>query len=184
MSSVKDFTDTKMPMTHKTAVFAGSFDPFTMGHFDILSRACLCFDKIYVAVAADTGGKVCKLSIEGRTQIVKESVKELKNVIVESFEGFLADFAVQKGASFIVRGLRTANDFEYEKSLMEVYKSQVPKLELIYLISSHNYCHISSTIVRELAAMGGNMNGYVHPSVEGKVSNLYGAQERKWNMKI
>lgn len=167
----------------KKAVFAGSFDPFTMGHFDIISRAIRSFDEIYVGVAADTG-KVCQLSLSDRTEIVKESLKDLKNVYVTSFEGFLVDFVKACGAQFVLRGLRTSNDFEYEKALAEVYKSQMPKLELIYLISSHNYCHISSTIVRELATMGGNVKGYVHDNVVEKVLKLYnGGENIKWNLK-
>lgn len=157
---------------NKKAVFAGSFDPFTMGHFDILSRAVQSFDEIFIGVASDTG-KVCRLPIDKRTEIVQDSVKGLKNVSVQSFNGFLVDFVKNTGAQFILRGLRTSNDFEYEKALAEVYKSQMPKLELIYLISSHKYCHISSTIVRELATMGGNVRGYVHDNVVEKVSKLY-----------
>lgn len=157
----------------KSGVFAGTFDPFTMGHYDIVSRASRLFDKVYVGVAENTSGKNCKLSIEKRTEIVKNSLFDLPNVTVQAFDCFLVDFTEECGSNTIIRGLRTSNDFEYEKALTEVYKSQNPGIEILYLIASHNYCHISSTIVRELAIMGGNMKGYVNPRVEQLVLTHY-----------
>lgn len=155
------------------AVFAGSFDPFTIGHYDIVKRAAKIFDKVFVGVANVSSGKTCKISLKQRTDIVMKSVSDLNNVIVMSFDSFLVDFAVSVDAKTIVRGLRTSNDFEYEKALGEVYKSQNGNLESVYLISSHNYCHISSSIVRELAIMGATMKGYVHSNVEELVLSSY-----------
>ncbi len=156
-----------------TAVFAGSFDPFTVGHYDIVSRAAEFFDKIVIGVAADTGNKRCVLSLEERKQIVEESVKDLKNTEVKTFENFLVDFAKENGAKVILRGLRTFADFEYEKALGEVYKSQNDKLEIFYLISSHDCCHISSTVVRDLARLGGSVDGYIQKNAEGLVKKFY-----------
>ena len=157
----------------RIAVFAGSFDPFTTGHYDIVSRAAGFFDKIIVGVAADTGGKRCILSVSERELIVKASLKDIENAEVKSFGSFLVDFAHENGASVIVRGLRTLADFEYEKALSEVYKSQNADLETFYLISSHNFCHVSGTIVRELARLGGNIEGYVQKNAEDLVKKFY-----------
>ncbi len=156
-----------------TAVFAGSFDPFTMGHYDIVSRAAGAFDKIILGVAADTGNKRCAVSLEERTKIAEASVGNLKNVEVKAFDGFLTDFVRVNNARVILRGLRTFADFEYEKALGEVYKSQDKDLEIFYLISSHDYCHISGTVVRDLARLGGSVDGYVHKNAEGLVKKFY-----------
>lgn len=157
----------------RVAVFAGSFDPFTIGHYDIVSRASLYFDRIFLGVADNSTGKKCFLDLEKRIEITKLSVSDLKNVDVLPFEGFLVDFAKSVGASCIIRGMRTSNDFEYEKTLGEVYRSQNKDIEIFHLISLHNYCHISSTIVRELAFLGGDTNGYTHPKANKLINELY-----------
>lgn len=157
----------------KTAVFAGSFDPFTIGHYEIVARAAKFFDKIIVGVAADTGGKRCVASLAERELMAKASLKDVKNAEVKTFENFLVDFAIENNAKVIVRGLRTFADFEYEKSLSEVYKSQNGEIETFYLISSHNYCHVSGTIVRELARLGGSVDGYIQKNAEELVKKFY-----------
>lgn len=158
---------------NKIAVFAGSFDPFTIGHYDIVSRASEFFDKIIVGVAEDTGAKRCCLSLDERKQIAEASLSDIANVEVKTFKSFLVDFAKENGAKVIVRGLRTAGDFEYEKSLSEVYKSQNSELETFYLISSHDYCHVSATVVRELARLGGSVDGYIQKNAEGLVKKFF-----------
>lgn len=163
----------------KIGLFAGSFDPFTMGHYDIVARAAKLFDTLYIGVAQNTGAKKCLLTLDERVQIVKKSVENIKNIIVEPFDSFLVDYAVKIKADAVVRGLRTSNDFEYEKALTEVYKSQNESIETLYLISSHSYCHISGSIVRELAAMNGSVKGYVHPNTESLVIKFYRERRAK-----
>lgn len=143
------------------AVFAGTFDPFTLGHYDIVSRASRLFDEIIVGVSTVSSGKRDKLDVKKRLEIVKASLFSLKNITVKSFDGFLVDFVKGQGATVLIRGLRTANDFEYEKALCEVYKQQYSELECLYLISTHNYNHISGSVVRDLAALGGDISNYV-----------------------
>lgn len=162
----------------KIGLFAGSFDPFTLGHLDIVERAAKLFDKIFIGVAKSTGAKTCKLSLSQRLEIVKKSVSHIQNVSVESFDSFLVDYAVSVNADSIVRGLRTSNDFEYEKALTEVYKSQNNKIETLYLISSHNYSHVSGSVVRELATLGGSLKGYVAKNVEEMIKNLFSALKK------
>lgn len=154
------------------AVFPGTFDPFTLGHFDIVERASCIFDKVIVAVAADNG-KSCARALDTRMEIASVSVAKLNNVSVKSFGGFLADFATENNINVIIRGLRGGADFEYEKPLGEVYRKQNKALECIYLISSSSVSHISSSIVRQIASLGGNLEGYVCHNAEKTISKLY-----------
>ena len=127
-----------------------------------------------MAVAADTVDKKCVASLDERMEIVKKSVADIPNVYVYAFDGFLTDFARDIGASTIVRGLRTFKDFEYEKSLSQVYKSQWSDIESVYLISTPEYSHISGTIVRDLSLSGGSLGGYVCPSARNPIEKIYG----------
>lgn len=155
-------------------LLAGSFDPFTLGHYDIAYRAAKQFSHLYIAVASDTGDKKCVATLKERTEIVKKSVADISNVYVYTFDGFLTDFAREIGASTIVRGLRTFKDFEYEKSLSQVYKSQWKEIESVFLISLPEYSHISGTIVRDLALSGGSLGGYVCPAARDIIEKIYG----------
>lgn len=155
----------------KITVLAGTFDPFTLGHLDIARRAAAIFDKVIVGVA-DTGERKAA-PIDVRLEIARLSVADTANVEVRPFTGFLTDFAAAAGASVLVRGLRTYNDFEYEKALYEVYKSQRPELETVYIMTAGAYSHISGTIVRELARLGGDLRGYVAPSAVDTVKKYY-----------
>ena len=155
-------------------LLAGSFDPFTLGHYDIAVRAARLFSHLYIGVAADTGAKRCAASLHERTEIVRKSVADIPNACVCTFDGFLTDFAREIGANTVVRGLRTFKDFEYEKSLSQVYKSQWDEIESVFLISTPRFSHISGTIVRNLAASGGCINDYVCASARALVQEIYG----------
>lgn len=162
---------------HSIGLLAGSFDPFTLGHYDIAQRAAKQFGTLYVAVASDTGDKRCVATLSERTEIVRKSVAGISNVQVVTFEGFLTDYAREIGAHTVVRGLRTFKDFEYEKSLSQVYKSQWKDIESVFLISSPEYSHISGTIVRDLALSGGSLQGYVCPKAVALVEKIYGKKQ-------
>ena len=159
---------------HNIGLLAGSFDPFTLGHYDIASRAAKQFGTLYIAVANVTANKRCVATVSQRMEIVQKSVADIPNVQVVSFDGFLTDFAKELGACTVVRGLRTFKDFEYEKSLSQVYKSQWSEMESVFLISSPSFSHISGTIVRDLALSGGSLVGYVCSQAIALVEKIYG----------
>lgn len=148
------------------AVFAGTFDPFTLGHFEIAERASKCFDEVIVAVA-DVTGKKCMFPLEKRVKLAEKSLSTLKNVVVKPFSGFLVDFMKENGASVFVRGLRNSVDFEYERNLYNVYKSQDENVEGCYFMASNEYLHISSSLVREVLAIGGDAKKYVREEIRG-----------------
>lgn len=150
------------------AVFAGTFDPFTLGHYDIVKRAAMIFDELYVAVAASDK---TMFTIEERVNIARASVSEFNSVTVEPFGGFLVNFMREKDASVLVRGLRNTIDFEYEKGLWGVYKSQYSQMEACYFIVDEGLSHISSSIVRECIALGGEIGSYVCPNTLQLIKN-------------
>lgn len=160
----------------KKAVFAGTFDPFTLGHYDIVKRASLLFDKVVVAVAKQHG-KANVRALKNRIEIAELSVCDVKNAEVVAFDGLLSEFAKSCGTDVIIRGLRSSSDFEYERSLGEVYREQNKHIECVYLISSHAVAHISSTLVRELTPLGANIGGYVKEQALTLIEKLYGAEK-------
>ncbi len=154
----------------KRAVFAGSFDPFTLGHKDIVMRSAKIFDEVIVAIASDTGKKSHDISL--REQIVKASI-EPSNVSVVCFEGLLTEFMKKINASILVRGVRNAVDYDYEKNLMGVYRSLLPEIEFVLLPSKPELNHISSTVVRELCKINAPLEGYIDTKAEKYVRILY-----------
>lgn len=143
------------------AVFAGTFDPFTLGHYEIAERAAKQFTMLYVAVVDGSASKASYFSIKKRLRIAQLSLAGLKNVVVVPFKGFLVDFMRENGINVLVRGLRNAADFEYEKMLFCAYRSQCPEVECCYLMASEQYSYVSSSLVREVIAMGGDASKYV-----------------------
>jgi len=156
----------------KNAIFAGSFDPFTLGHVEVVSAAREVFDEVLVAVANDTGKNT--KPIEARCEMVKLSLQNISGITVKPFSGLLTDFAKREGISHIIRGLRDANDFANEQNLAAVYKTQNPQISLIYFITSHKTKYISSTIVRELARLTGKLDKFVAVKILPLVKKLYG----------
>lgn len=156
------------------AIFAGTFDPFTLGHMNIVERAARLFDDVIIAVADDTGKNTAPLSV--RTQIAKSAVADMSNVAVESFCGLISDYVAKKGDCVLVRGVRNGNDLEYERDLTAVYKS-LCGVESIILITDAAYGHVSSTVVRTVAALGGDIDGYVVPSTAKQITQIYGKKQ-------
>lgn len=150
------------------AVYAGTFDPFTLGHLDVVKRAASVFDKVIVAVAASTG-KNTALPLEIRKQIAELSVSNIENVKVNVFRGLLTDY-VSDLAAVIVRGIRSVKDFEYERALEAIYKSQA-KSEVVYLNCDPKLSHVSSNVVRELSGLGGDISGYVAEDAKELIEN-------------
>ncbi|GEM78159.1 pantetheine-phosphate adenylyltransferase [Vibrio superstes] len=145
-------------------LYPGTFDPLTNGHLDIITRAANLFEKVTVCVAASPS-KNTMFSLDERVSMLRESVAHLGNVEVEGFSGLLVEFAKQKKANLLVRGLRTTMDFEYEFGLTSMYRKLVPELESIFLTPSEEFAFLSSTIVREVAIHGGDVEGFVPAAV-------------------
>ncbi len=145
-------------------LYPGTFDPLTNGHLDIITRAANLFERVTVCVAASPS-KNTMFSLEERVSMLQESVAHIPNVEVEGFSGLLIEFAKQKKANLLIRGLRTTMDFEYEFGLTSMYRKLLPELESIFLTPSEEFAFLSSTIVREVAIHGGDVEGFVPASV-------------------
>ncbi len=143
------------------AVFAGTFDPFTLGHYEIAERASKQFTTLYVAVADGNQTKSCRFNLKKRVKIAQLSLGALKNVIVVPFRGFLVDFMRENDIKVFVRGLRNTVDFEYERNLYNVYKSQDDSVEGCYFMSSNGLAHVSASLVREILDLNGDVTGYI-----------------------
>ncbi|QHI69585.1 pantetheine-phosphate adenylyltransferase [Tichowtungia aerotolerans] len=150
---------------NKKAVYAGTFDPMTLGHLDVVERAARIFEDLTVAVAAVTG-KNTQFSQQERMDLVKESVKNLPNVKVEPFDGLLVEYARSLGASVIIRGLRAFSDFEYEFQMALTNRRLAPDLETLFLMPKQDYSYLSSTNIRQVAALGGDVSAFVPACVE------------------
>lgn len=142
------------------AVYPGTFDPVTNGHLDIACRAAALFDKLIIAVY-DTPPKHLLFTTEERVKLFKESVKPAKNIIVNPYKGLTIDYARQMGAKVIIRGLRMSSDFEREFEMALMNKKLAPELELFCLMSSLEYQFLSSSLLKEVAQLGGNINSLV-----------------------
>ena len=154
------------------AVYAGTFDPITNGHHDIIESAARSFDQVIVAVAADNN-KNTLFSLEERTEMVKIVAADFSNVIVESFHGLLVDFAKEKGSNTLVRGLRMVSDFEYEMQ-MALFNKDLSGLDTAFFIAGAEHSFISSSQVRNVASLGGAVQPYVHHEVAKKLYEKYG----------
>ena len=147
-------------MKKKTAIYPGSFDPITLGHFDVLKTAACIFDKVIIAVLNNTK-KSCYLTIDERVKLIKETVKEIENVEVDYFEGLTVDYAKQKNAEVSIRGLRAVSDFEYEMQLSQNNRTLNSNINTVFLITKPEYNFISSSFVKEIHMMGGDISKFV-----------------------
>jgi len=147
-----------------TAVYPGTFDPFTNGHEDLTRRAAALFGRLIVAVA-DSTAKQPFFTAGERVAIVREVVAPFPNIEVMSFSGLVVDFARAHGARVIVRGLRAVSDFEYEFQMAGMNRNLYPEVETLFLTPSEQYTFISATIIREIARFGGDVSSFVHPIV-------------------
>ena len=151
-----------------TAIYPGTFDPLTRGHEDLVRRASGLFDKLIVGVA-DSKNKRPFFSLDERLTIANEVLGHYPNVQVESFSGLLRDFVVARGGKAMVRGLRAVTDFDYEFQLAGMNRSLMPDVETVFLTPSDKYQFISSTFVREIAMLGGEIDKFVSPYVQEKL---------------
>ena len=148
-----------------TAIYPGTFDPVTLGHIDVVSRAAKMFDQLIIAVAASPGKKP-HFDLQQRCDMAEQVLSEYPNVRVETFSGLLVEFAKQHNASVIVRGLRAVSDFEYEVQLANLNRQMEPDVETVFVAAASQYTFVSSSIVREIASLGGDVSQFVDPLVE------------------
>jgi len=149
----------------RTVIYPGSFDPLTNGHLDVMQRAAKLFDRVIVAVAKNEGKKPL-FSLTERLALVKEAAAGMPNIEADSFEGLLVDYAVQKKAQAIVRGLRAVSDFEFEFQLALMNRKLNENIETIFMMPKDTYTFLSSRIVKEIAHLGGDVSSFVQPNVQ------------------
>jgi len=152
------------------AVYPGSFDPITLGHLNIIKRAAAVFDKLYVCVSVNSE-KHTLFTMEERMDLIARTVKNLKKVEVDAFDGLIVNYAREKGAKTIVKGLRAVSDFDYEFQIAMANKKIDPSLDTFFLASSEKYTYLSSTVVKEMAKYGADIGGFVPREIIKDVVN-------------
>ena len=155
------------------AVYPGTFDPFTNGHKDLVQRASSnIFDKVYICVA-ENSKKYTLFSLSERIHLAEKSLHEIKNIEVIGFSGLLVDFAEKLNAKVILRGLRVVSDFEYEFQMSSMNKKLNNNIESIFLTPSESYAFLSSSLVKEIAELGGDISKFVNPEVRAALKKKY-----------
>ncbi len=157
----------------RTSIYPGSFDPITYGHIDIIDRASKITDKLIVAVL-NNDEKKSLFTMEERIEMIKDAVKDYKNVEVESFGGLLVDYVKEKGANIIIRGLRAVTDFEYELQLAQTNRELYKDIDTIFMLTNLQYSYLSSSIVKQVASYKGDISKFVTPFVAKKLGQKYG----------
>ena len=150
------------------AVYPGTFDPLTRGHEDLVRRAATLFDRLVLAIA-DSKAKKPFFTLEERIAMAREVLGDMKNVEVVGFSSLLTEFVKKQGARVVLRGLRAVSDFEYEFQLAGMNRNLYPEMETVFLTPSEQHMFISATLVREIAALGGDVSEFVHPLVAKKL---------------
>lgn len=153
------------------AIYPGTFDPITNGHIDLVKRASKLFDKVIVAVAINPNKKTA-FDLDTRVALAKQTLLDLDNVEVCGFQGLLVDVARNKEADVIIRGLRAVSDFEYEFQLAGMNRRMEPDIETLFLTPAEQFSYISSSLVREIAALGGDVSEFVAPQVVTALTEL------------
>ena len=156
-----------------TAIFPGTFDPITLGHQDLIRRSARLFSHVVVAVAVAHHKKTL-FTLEERLQTVREVMQPWGNVQVEPFDGLLVDFALSHGATAVVRGMRSVTDFDFEAQLAGMNRAMTADVETLFLTPDSRYQHISSTIVREIARLGGDVAQFVAPGIQTRLNAKLG----------
>ncbi|MDN5752448.1 MAG: pantetheine-phosphate adenylyltransferase [Nitrosospira sp.] len=150
------------------AIYPGTFDPITRGHEDLVRRASRLFDQVVVAVAVSSG-KEPFFTQDERVAMVRQVLKDCRNVEVTAFSGLLMEFLQKQNARVVLRGLRAVSDFEYEFQMAGMNRSMYPDVETVFMTPSEQYMFISATIVREIALLGGNADKFVHPLIAARL---------------
>ena len=153
----------------RIAVYPGTFDPITNGHIDLVARASTLFEKVVVGVA-ESPGKGPALPLDERVELCRTALAGFPNVEVQGFNSLLAHFVHEVGAGVLLRGLRAVSDFEYEFQLASMNRHLIPDVETLFLTPAEQHSFISSSLVREVARLGGDVSGFVHPAVAKALS--------------
>ena len=148
-----------------TAIYPGTFDPITNGHTDIVARAATLFDRVIVAIARNTS-KTTAFTTDERVEMAKRALSEIKTAKVMSFDGLMIKFAEDQGARVIIRGLRAVSDFDYEFQMAGMNRQLNSDAETVFLTPAEHLAYISSSLVREIASLGGDVSQFVHPEVK------------------
>jgi len=159
--------------THRIAVYPGTFDPVTHGHTDLVTRAARVFDKVIVAIA-ESPNKTPLFSLEERIQMTSGELSDLDNTEVVGFENLLIDFVREAGAGVIIRGLRAVSDFEYEFQLASMNRHLAEEVETMFLTPDEDYSFISSSLVKEIARLDGDVSEFVGSNVEAALRERFG----------
>jgi len=162
----------------RTAIYPGTFDPITRGHTDLIERACRLFDRVVLGVAKSPSKTPC-FSLEQRVDLARKVLAHLPQVEVCGFDGLLVEFAREQEAQAILRGLRAVSDFEYEFQLASMNRKLAPELESLFLTPAEEYAYVSSSLVREIAGLGGDVSHFVHPLVESELTARLQAERLK-----
>ena len=154
------------------AMYPGTFDPFTNGHNDLVRRACRIFDQVVIAIAANPG-KAPAFTLEQRVELTRRVLADVPNVEVTGYKGLTVDFARDNGLNVIVRGLRAVSDFEFEFQLATMSRHLNGEVETVFLTPSEQFSFVSSTLIREIASLGGNVREFVDPVVAQALSGKF-----------
>jgi len=157
----------------KKAIYPGTFDPITFGHIDLINRSRRLFEKIIVAVAEYNPNKKVLFSTEERIDMIKEEIKDYSNVEVDSFNGLLVKYAEKLNAEVIIRGLRAFSDFEYEFQMALTNKKLSPRITTVFLMPHEKYTYINSSIIKEVAKLGGDVSCFVPSFAEKKLNEKF-----------
>ncbi|HSN00858.1 MAG TPA: pantetheine-phosphate adenylyltransferase [Rudaea sp.] len=160
------------PARARIAVYPGTFDPITNGHTDLVGRAAPLFDRLIVGIA-QSAGKNPSFTLDERIALANTALGGIANVEVRGFSSLLANFVRQTGAGVILRGLRAVSDFEYEFQLASMNRHLIPDAETLFLTPAEQYSFISSSLVREIARLGGEVSDFVHPAVQKALRNRW-----------
>ena len=152
-------------MSKKTAIFPGSFDPFTIGHESVITRAMPLFDEIIVAIGTNTT-KNAYFSIEQRMKMIRDVFSDTNKIKIESYQGLTVEYCRKKRARYLLRGLRTSSDFEYERAIAQTNKAMYPELESVFLLTLPEHTHINSAIVREIIRLGGDASQFIPRAID------------------
>ena len=160
-------------MSSKVVIYPGTFDPITNGHISVVSRALKIFDRLVIAIL-NNPNKVPLFSMEERIQMIREVLKDQKHVEVESFNGLLVDYVIQKKTNVVIRGLRALSDFEYEFQMALMNRKLNREVQSIFLMTDYKWFYTSSTIIKEAASLGGDVSGLVPSIVCRKLKQKFG----------
>ncbi|MBQ3005015.1 MAG: pantetheine-phosphate adenylyltransferase [Clostridia bacterium] len=161
----------------KIAVCPGSFDPVTLGHLDVISRASKLFDKVIVVVMTNPSKNSSTFTVEERVKLIEKCIPDMENVEVDSYSGLLAEYAKMKGAVAIVKGLRALSDFEYEFQQSLINRQLNPDMDTLFLSAKHENMFLSSSLVRNVCSLGGDISGMVPKEIEQEIINRINGKE-------